>query len=66
LNLAIENYTNLCAQIGQQGLLSPEDLLLRHEHFMTKVHEEKSPIRKATLIFMENDSLRKLLAGGDL
>jgi len=33
---------------------------------MTKVHEEKSPIRKATLIFMENDSLRKLLAGGDL
>lgn len=61
LNLAIENYTNLCAQVGQKGLISPEELLLRHEKFMTTVLEEENYIRRATLIFMENGRLRKLL-----
>lgn len=65
LNLAIKNYTNLCAKVSQQGLISHEEFLLRHEKLMAKVHEEKSPTMKATLIFMENAKLWKLLPEED-
>lgn len=65
LEVAIENYGKLSDQIEQHGLISHEDLSIRHEKLMAAIHEEDNPVRKITLIFMENDRLRKLLPQED-